>query len=439
MRPESGKGSAVIHSFPCWGRLIDAIKPSDSRFFASAVRPTSRPLTSRCAPRPDCSPPATSPKSPPPTTPPPHPPAASPPLASPTPPLTAPPAVTAVTSATDGAWVTITPPASGCAPEHYELRYSLANYAGAATHVVTLPPGVVSRLLSLWPGETYTVSAVGVCSGGATTPPSPQVVFTTRSLSPPPPKTRLTAPSPPPSPPPPAVCPWPATTPKCIGDACVVEVFAAGFAKLDLHTGAVTMAYQPGAVALAVPPYAASGVSAIYSCGSGVVAVKNGNAQRNTSFYAWGTDDGLFSSNVSSSFPSATNVSSCSCTLGALAILTTEGHAWTFPFGTLAISGGQFGDNFGANSSAVAADLQGGIVALYSTAGAYAALSGNGSLVVWGNETLGGSAVDATKNTSAPIIAYSTVAAKLAANVSAVYATAAAFAAVHKDGSCTTW
>jgi hypothetical protein len=204
------------------------------------------------------------------------------------------------------------------------------------------------------------------------------------------------------------------------------------------------MADQPGAVALAVPPYAASGVSAIYSCGTGVVAVKNGNAQRNTSFYAWGRTADLFSSNffnVSSSFPSATNVSSCSCTLGALAILTTEGHVWTFPFGTLAISvpGDQFGDNFGANSSAVAAGLQGGIVALYSTAGAYAALSGNGSLVVWGNETLGGSAVDATKNTSAPIIAYSTVAANLAANVSAVYATAAAFAAVHKDGSCTTW
>lgn len=297
--------------------------------------------------------------------------------------------------------------------------------------VVTLPPGAVSTLLNLWPGETYTVSAVGICAGGATTPPSPQVVFTTRS---PPPKTR---------PPPKRACPWPATTPKCVGNVCVVAFLGVGFAKLDLQTGAVSFWAQPttyfsillGSSMPAVPPNATSGVTAIYSCGlAGVIAVKDSSAQHNSSLL--GLSPGQSGPGLELELGTR-NVSSVSCNVGAMSILFTEGSVLTLPVGVGNL-GGPFGSNSGGNSSAVAAGLQGGIVALASTAGAYAALSGDGSLVVWGNETLGGSEVDVNKTTNDTIIPYSTVAANLI-NVSSVFSTAGAFAAVHSDGSCTTW
>ena len=66
-----------------------------------------------------------------------------------------------------------------------------------------------------------------------------------------------------------------------------------------------------------------------------------------------------------------------------------------------------------------------GVVTVYSTNFAFAALKSNGSVVAWGDSTNGGN--------------YTPVANNLASGVVAVYSTLAAFAALKNDGSIVTW
>jgi flagellin-like hook-associated protein FlgL len=79
----------------------------------------------------------------------------------------------------------------------------------------------------------------------------------------------------------------------------------------------------------------------------------------------------------------------------------------------------------GGNSSAVAAQLTGGVQAIYSNQNAFAALKADGSVVTWGDSSYG-------VNSSA-------VAAQLTGGVQAIYYNQWAFAALKADGSVVTW
>jgi len=79
----------------------------------------------------------------------------------------------------------------------------------------------------------------------------------------------------------------------------------------------------------------------------------------------------------------------------------------------------------GGNSTTVAASLSSNVVAIYSSGGAFAALKSNGSVITWGSIYSGG---DST-----------TVAASLSSDVVAIYSTDGAFAALKNSGSVVTW
>ena len=117
---------------------------------------------------------------------------------------------------------------------------------------------------------------------------------------------------------------------------------------------------------------------------------------------------------------------------------TAKGTIWTFG------SGGEFpnlsafaaitgngsvitwgGASTGGNSAAVAGNLTSNVKAVYSAARAFAALKVDGSVITWGDASYGG---DSTA-----------VAARLTSDVTAVYSAQAAFAALKSDGSLVTW
>lgn len=98
----------------------------------------------------------------------------------------------------DGAVLTIAPPPAGCVPLSYEVRYALVGYANPVVLTATTAPGALSLHLNLWPGESYTATAVGVCAGGALTAPSLPAVFVIPAAAKPPPR----------SPPPPSDVPY---------------------------------------------------------------------------------------------------------------------------------------------------------------------------------------------------------------------------------------
>ena len=98
----------------------------------------------------------------------------------------------------------------------------------------------------------------------------------------------------------------------------------------------------------------------------------------------------------------------------AFAAITSNGSVVTWGF-----------DTFGGNSTNVAGNLTSNVKAVYSNGGAFAALKTDGSVVTWGNATFGGNSTN--------------VAGNLTSNVTAVYSTIAAFAALKTDGSVVTW
>ncbi len=73
----------------------------------------------------------------------------------------------------------------------------------------------------------------------------------------------------------------------------------------------------------------------------------------------------------------------------------------------------------------VSDQLQEGVAALYSTSSAFAALKEDGSVVTWGNQSLGGDS--------------SAVVEALESGVTAIFSAQNAFAALKEDGSVVTW
>lgn len=119
------------------------------------------------------------------------------------------------------------------------------------------------------------------------------------------------------------------------------------------------------------------------------------------------------------------NSSSVSASLasGVIAVYSTG-----FAFAALKTNGSviTWGDvNYGGNSSSVSAYLSSGVVAIYSSGSAFAALKTNGRVVTWGNVDYGGNS--------------SSVSADLSSGVVMIYSTNAAFAALKSDGRIVTW
>ena len=86
--------------------------------------------------------------------------------------------------------------------------------------------------------------------------------------------------------------------------------------------------------------------------------------------------------------------------------------------------------NYGAISSDVASDLRGGVVKIFSTFGAFAALKEDGSVIVWGDTTFGG-LNSSFKRFSEAL--------KITSGVVEIFSTSGAFAALKEDGSVVTW
>jgi len=106
-------------------------------------------------------------------------------------------------------------------------------------------------------------------------------------------------------------------------------------------------------------------------------------------------------------------------TAGAFAALRIDGSVVTW------------GASYGGNSSAVAAQLSGAVdvVQIFSTVEAFAALRSNGSVVTWGHSSLGGdSSAVAEKINGASMV-----------DVTQIFSTDYAFAALRSDGSVVTW
>ena len=140
---------------------------------------------------------------------------------------------------------------------------------------------------------------------------------------------------------------------------------------------------------------------------------KSGISVINGSVVTWGRNStGGDSSAVASQLTSG--VVSIYSTGYAFAALKSDGSVVTW------------GDyNSGSDSSAVASQLTSGVVSIYSTSYAFAALKSDGSVVTWGSGTQGGDSI--------------TVASQLTSGVVSIYSASFSFAALKSDGSVVTW
>jgi uncharacterized protein YjbI with pentapeptide repeats len=131
------------------------------------------------------------------------------------------------------------------------------------------------------------------------------------------------------------------------------------------------------------------------------------------SIITWGySENGGNSSAVSSSLSSG--VVSVYSTDTACAALKSNGSVVTWG-----------NSSEGGDSSAVAASLSSGVVSICPNNYAFAALKSNGSVITWGSSSYGGNS--------------STVASSLSSGVIAVYSSESAFAALKGDGSVVAW
>ena len=191
------------------------------------------------------------------------------------------------------------------------------------------------------------------------------------------------------------------------------------FAALKADGSVVTWGnYLFGGNSASVAGNLTSGVTAVYSNSGAFAALKADGSVVN-----WGSS--LFGGN--SRNPSGGNftsgVTAVYSTLGAFAALKDNGSVVTWGDSTL-----------GGNSTNVAASLTSNVTAVYSNGGAFAALKADGSVVTWGDAGTGGNSTiwDGGNN-------YTSVASSLSSNVTAVYSTGSAFAALKTDGSVVTW
>ena len=122
---------------------------------------------------------------------------------------------------------------------------------------------------------------------------------------------------------------------------------------------------------------------------------------------------------------------------GVVEIFSTEGA-----FAALKDNGSvvTWGDlRYGADSSSVSSALASGVSEIFSNYYAFAALKDNGSVVTWGRVSTGGSLGSITKYKSGEYREIGNVSDDLQDGVIEIFSTAYAFAALKDDGSVVTW
>ena len=159
-----------------------------------------------------------------------------------------------------------------------------------------------------------------------------------------------------------------------------------------------------------------SRVIEIFSTNKAFAALKSDG-----SVAVWGVSPGAGDCNPASNDTSWTSV--CSdlssgiikifSTYNAFAALKSDGSVVTW------------GHTYGGNSSSVSSDLSSGVIDISSTYSAFAALKSDGSVVTWGSSNYGGNS--------------SSVSSELSSGVVEIYSTSGAFAALKSDGSVVTW
>ena len=201
----------------------------------------------------------------------------------------------------------------------------------------------------------------------------------------------------------------------------VVSIYATyyAFAALKSNGSVVTWGFSAyGGDSSSVSGSLSSGVVAIYSTDSAFAALKS-----NGSVIAWGNQScGGILSIYNSSNQTYTSVAA-SLTSGVVSIYNTF-----LAFAALKSDGSviTWGDSVaGGNSSSVSASLSSNVVSIYATNYAFAALKSNGSVVTWGDSSYGANS--------------SSVSSSLASGVVAIYSTNSAFAALKSNGSVVTW
>jgi alpha-tubulin suppressor-like RCC1 family protein len=164
-------------------------------------------------------------------------------------------------------------------------------------------------------------------------------------------------------------------------------------------------------------PQNLSNVVSIYSTSSAFAALKldgsvvvwgynNGGGSTESNSYSTGAPSSITSSN--------SNVTEIYSASSAFAALKSDGSVVSWGY-----------NEYGGDSSSVAAQLAYGVVSIYSNYASFAALKSNGSVITWGRAANGGDS--------------SSVASQLASGVIAIYSTSAAFAALKSDGSVVSW
>ena len=165
-----------------------------------------------------------------------------------------------------------------------------------------------------------------------------------------------------------------------------------------------------------------SGVSSIVSTGSAFAALLNDN-----SVVTWGDTSNGGSNNSGLTLDS---VSSIYATRYAFAALNSDGSVYTWGNATY---GGAADDDLADLGEDGIADLLDGTVdvtKIFATDGAFAAIRTDGSVVTWGDAAYGG---DSTTNTSLAALLNGTT------DVVSISATDNAFTAIRADGSLVTW
>ncbi len=160
-----------------------------------------------------------------------------------------------------------------------------------------------------------------------------------------------------------------------------------------------------------------SDVSAIYSNSSSFAALKNDGSVVTWGSLETGGNFSVFDASEGGEIPAVGHVDSgvveVYSTSYAYAALKSDGSVVTWGM-----------NNNGGDSSAVANQLTSGVTAIRANFSSFAALKNDGSVVTWGDADGGNS---------------SSVAAQLTSGVTAVYSNDNAFAAVKSNGSVVTW
>ena len=187
----------------------------------------------------------------------------------------------------------------------------------------------------------------------------------------------------------------------------------------DSSYGGNSTIWNGGNIYTSVAGSLTSNVTAVYSNGGAFAALKD-----NGSVVTWGQAASGGNSTILTGGNLTSNVKAVYSTGFAFAALKDNGSVVTWGDSTL---GGNSTIWDGVDSfTSVSGSLTSNVTAVYSNAGAFAALKDNGSVVTWGDAASGGNSTILTGG-------------NLTSNVKAVYSTERAFAALKTDGSVVTW